>query len=80
MTLEDLLFDSSCSNEPIHETIFLLAVSPDSCEGLLISGRIPVWVEKNEAIGADEIETAAASFTAEEEDKLLTLRVVELVD
>ena len=36
-------------------------------------------VKENKTIRANEIDTASAGFTAQEEDKLFSIRVVELV-
>jgi hypothetical protein len=45
------------------------------------AARRRTGIEEDEAVGADEVDAAAAGFGGEEEDKVLSvLRVVELVD
>ena len=69
LALEDLFFNGACGDEAVYETILLLAVTPYTRECLLISSWIPIWVEEDKAIGADEIETASTSFRGKEEDE-----------
>lgn len=38
------------------------------------------WVEKNQTVGADEVDTTATSLATEEEDELLAFGIVELID
>ena len=80
LALEDLLLDRAGRDEAVHEAVFLLAVAPDARQGLLVGGRVPVRVEEHEAVRADEVQAASAGFTAEEEDKLRAVGVVEFVD
>jgi hypothetical protein len=42
LPLKNLLLDRSRGDKSVDKTIFLLAVSPYSCEGLLICRWIPV--------------------------------------
>jgi hypothetical protein len=42
-----------------------LAVAPDTGGSLLVSGRIPVRVKENEAIGTDEVKAAATCLAAQ---------------
>ena len=80
LALEDLFFNGACGDEAVYETILLLAVTPYTRECLLISSWIPIWVEEDKAIGADEIETASTSFRGKEEDEFGGLGIVEFVD
>jgi len=80
LSLENLLLDGARSNEAIHEAVFLLTVTPDSSERLLVCRWIPIRVEENEAIGTDQVQATTTSFAAEQENKFLTVRIVELVD
>ena len=64
----------------IEPTILLLAVTPHTSKSLLIGCRVPIWIEQNQAIGTNEIETATTGLAAQQEDKLVSIRVVELVD
>jgi len=43
LALKDFFFDCACCDETVDKTVFLLTVSPDSCECLLICSRIPVY-------------------------------------
>lgn len=38
------------------------------------------WVKQNQAVASNEVEPTASSFAAEQEDKLVLLRVVEVLD
>ena len=80
LPLEDLLLDRARRDEAVDEAILLLAVAPHARERLLVRGRVPVRVEEDEPVGADEVEAAAAGLGAEEEDELVAGGVVELVD
>lgn len=80
LPLEDLFFDRARRDEAVDEAIFLLPVAPHTRQGLLVGGGIPVRVEKNQAVGADQVEATAARFAAEEEDELFAFGVVEFVD
>lgn len=80
LALEDLFLDGAGGDEAVDEAVFFLAVAPYSSQGLLIGGRVPVGIEEDEAVRADEVEATATGFAAEEEDELVAFRVVELVD
>ena len=47
---------------------------------MLVCGRVPVWVEEDEPVRADEIDTAAPGLTTEKKDKLLAFGVVKFRD
>ena len=79
LALEDLLLDRPRRDEPIHEAVLLLAVTPHSRQGLLVRRRVPVGVEEDQPVGTDQVQAAAAGLAAEQEDELLSLGVVELV-
>ena len=80
LSLEDFLFNGARRDEAVHETVLFLAVAPDPRERLLVGCRVPVRVKEDEPVGSDEVEAAAAGLTAKKKDKLLAVRVVELVD
>ena len=80
LALEDFFFNGARGDEPVDKTVLFLTVSPHTSEGLLVSRRVPVRIEENEAVGADEVKAAAAGLAAEEEDELFAVRVIELVD
>ena len=65
LALEDLLFNGAGRDEAVHEAVFLLAVAPYTGQGLLVGGGVPVGVEEDEAVGADEIQTAATGLGRE---------------
>lgn len=60
-------------DEPVDVAGLLLTVSPHSCHGLLVIGRVPVRVKHDQAVGANEIQAAPTGFAAQHEDKVLTL-------
>ena len=80
LPLEDFFLDRACRDEAVDEAVFLLTIAPDARQGLLVGCGIPVWIEEHEAVRADEVEAAAASFRAEKEDELRAVGVVEFVD
>jgi len=57
-----------------------LAITPDTGQGLLICGRIPVRVKENQSVGTDQVETASSGLAAEQEHKLVSIWIVEPVD
>jgi len=46
----------------------------------LIGRGVPVWVEENETIRPDKVETATSGLAAQKEDEFGSIRVVELVN
>ena len=80
LALKDLLFDRAGRNEAVDEAVLLLPVTPYSSQGLLVGCWVPVRIKENEAIGANEIETAASSFTTEQKDEFFALWIVEFVN
>lgn len=80
LALEDLFFDGSRCDEAVNETVFLLPVTPDTREGLLICSRVPVRVKEDETVSTDEVETAASRFATEEEDELVAFGIIEFVN
>ena len=64
----------SYRDQPVYVTLFLLPVSPDAGHGLVIVGWVPVRVEHDQPIGANQIEAAAASLTAQHEHVVATLQ------
>lgn len=67
-------------NESVDEALLGLAVSPNSSERLLVGSWVPIGVEEDEPVGTDEVDTAPSSLGTEEEDKLASVGVVEMVD
>lgn len=43
LTLEDLFFDGAGRDEAVDKAVFSLAITPDSGEGLLVSGGVLVY-------------------------------------
>ena len=80
LALEDFFFNGARGDEAVDETVLFLAVAPHARESLLVGRGVPVRIEEDEPVGADEVEAAAAGLAAEEEDELLAVRVVKLVD
>jgi len=78
--LEDFLFNGARRNEAVNKAFFLLTVTPNTGESLLVRGRIPVRVKQDKAIGANKIDTASAGLAAQKEDEFLSFRVIELID
>ena len=62
LPLEDLLLDAARRDEAVHEAVLLLAVAPHARQRLLICRRVPVRIEQDQAVGADEVDTAAAGL------------------
>ena len=46
----------------------------------MITGCCHTWVKQDQAVASNEVEPAASSFAAEQEDKLVLLGVVETLD
>ena len=62
-------------------TFFLLPVSPYTRQRLLVGRRVPVGVEENQAVRANQVDTAPAGLAGQQEHELLrVVGVVELVD
>ena len=62
LTLEDLLFNRASGDEAVDEAVLGLAVTPDTGERLLIGGRVPIGIEEDKAVGANQVQTAATSL------------------
>lgn len=67
------------SKETIDEARLLLTVSPDSGHGLFVVRGIPIRIEHNQTIRADEIQAASAGFRAEHEDEIVAGFAVKIV-
>ena len=53
LALEDLLFDRAGGDEPVDEAFFLLPVTPDASEGLLVGGWVPIcrmWLSTSDFV------------------------------
>ncbi len=46
----------------------------------MITRYCHTWVKQDQAVASNEIEPTASSFAAEQEDKLVLLRVIEVLD
>ena len=94
LPLKDLLLNCANSKHPVDETLLLLPVPPHPRHCLLVVCGVPVWIKHHlkvldekifclfwsyQAIGPYQVQTTAASFRREHEDKLTTGWVVELV-
>jgi hypothetical protein len=62
-----------------RRTLFLLTITPNTGESLLIRGRIPIGIEEDEAVGTDKIDTTPSSLAGQKKDKLLAFWIVELI-
>lgn len=78
---ENLLLDTPRRDKPVRETILPLSVTPHARKCLLVCRRVPVGVEEDESVRADQVDAAAACFGGEEEHGFGGVeRVVEAVD
>ena len=68
---------STHSQQSVDEAGFLLAIPPDAGHGLVVVGRVPVGVEHDQSVGADQVQAAAARLAAQHEDELRGGGVVE---
>lgn len=80
LPLEDFLFDRAGRDEPVHETILLLAIAPHTRQRLLVGRGVPIGIEEDETVRADEVKAAATGLGAEEEHEFLAGGVIEFVD
>ena len=55
------------SKEPVHVTRLLLPAAPHARERLGVDGRIPVRVEEDESVGADQVDATAAGLRGKQE-------------
>lgn len=62
LTLKDLFLDRTGGNEAVYEAVLFLSITPDTGKRLLVSSRIPIRVEQDETVSADEVETTATGF------------------
>mmetsp|Transcript_22767 Transcript_22767/g.54475 ORF Transcript_22767/g.54475 Transcript_22767/m.54475 type:complete len:263 (-) Transcript_22767:424-1212(-) len=80
LPLEDLLLDRAGAQHAVDVHALLLAIPPHARRRLLVVGGVPVRIEEDEPVGADQVEAAAARLGREEEDEEVGLRVVDLID
>ena len=66
--------------EAVHIHMLALAIAPDARSGLLVSGRIPVRIKQDKAVGANQIQATAAGFATEQEYKIALLRIIEVLN
>lgn len=50
------------TDTPVHEAPLLLAVAPHPSGCLLVHGRIPVRVEEDKPVAADQVKPAPSGF------------------
>ncbi|GIX62903.1 collagen-like protein [Babesia caballi] len=67
----------TCAEKPVNVARLALAVTPYTRKGLLVVGRVPVRVEQNQPIGADEVDATTSSLGAEKEGEAVGGRIVE---
>ena len=80
LPLEDFLLDGAGGDEAVDETILLLAVSPDSSQGLLVGGRGPIRIKQYEAVRSDEIDAAASRLATQQKDEFVSVWIVETIN
>lgn len=80
LTLEYFFLDGAGGDEAVYKAVLFLSVTPNTGECLLVGSGVPVGVEEDEAVGADEVDAASTGLGGEEEDEFRVFRVVELVD
>jgi len=80
LALVDLFFDGARAEEAVEEALLLLTISPDTAHGLGVVGGVPVRIEQNEAVGADEVQADTTSLGGEEEDDFTLGGNIEAVD
>ena len=62
---EDLLLDRSSAQHAVDVHALLLSIPPHARRRLLVVGGVPVRVEEDEPVGADQVEAAAARLGGE---------------
>ena len=80
LSLNNLLLDGTGPHEPIDITSLELTLSPDAPCSLLITCRIPIWIEENQSICSDKIDSATTGFAREEKSKAAILQIIEFRD
>lgn len=68
------------TKESIDKAGFLLPIPPDTGHGLVIVGWIPVRIEHDQAVCADQVEAAASGFGAQHENEVVSVGVVEILN
>ena len=61
----------------MHMYLFLLSIPPDSGHGLVVVGRIPVWVKHHQPIGSNQVQATPTRLAAQHEHKVVALREVK---
>ncbi len=64
---------SADRDESVDVALLLLPVPPHARHRLVVVGRVPVGVEHDEPVGADQVESAPTRFAAQHEHELWTL-------
>lgn len=75
-----MVIQCTYTKEPVDKAGFLLPISPDTSHGLVIVRWIPVRIEHDQSVSADQVETAAAGFGAQHKDKVISVRVVKILN
>eukprot|EP00964_Phaeocystis_antarctica_P107733 scaffold72403_cov111-Phaeocystis_antarctica.AAC.3 len=65
LPLVGLLLDGARAEEAVDVARLLLTRAPHARESLLVVGGVPVGVEEDEPVGADQVEAAAARLGGE---------------
>eukprot|EP00964_Phaeocystis_antarctica_P129658 scaffold93524_cov62-Phaeocystis_antarctica.AAC.1 len=66
LALEDLLLDRAGAQHAVDVHALLLAIPPHARRRLLVVGGVPVRIEEDEPVGADQVEAAAARLGPEQ--------------
>jgi hypothetical protein len=77
LSLNDLLFDGAGPHEAIDVTSLQLTLSPDPSGSLLVTCRIPIWIEEYQSVAADEIDSAPTSLARKKKSEAAILQIVE---
>ena len=80
LPLKHLLLDRARAEHAVKVAPLLLPVAPDSRGRLLVVRGVPIGVEEDETVAADEVEAAPARFGREEEAVEAAVWVVEVLD
>ena len=80
LPFKDLLLNRTRAEHAVEHAALLLPVAPHTRGRLLVVGRVPIGVEEDEPVAADEVEAAPAGLGREQEGKQVGVGVVELLD
>ena len=66
--------------QAVDETVFLLPVTPNTRHGLIVVGRVPIWVKHDKTIRSNQIQSATSRFAAQHEYPFGSRCIVERLD